>query len=369
MPEKSSYLLVLTNLATILILLKILKPALVGRCANINIKCSYILIFLFCMFSFWGADWFGYFTEFNAQKEGWNTHLEEFYKILINNYVVDYLQFRFVIWGGALLFLYLTLKRFEVDKGIALYCFVACTLIWFSYARVSLAMACMMYGASFFVSKNKKLNLKTVIIGVSFLVLSVLFHKSAIFGAVVVAISYFAMNAKRFMKLGLLALPFMVLLVSGWLMSYMQMDAEADEGLMAQAMTSGQNYMSAKSNFSGIGTMIAHILEYLPKYMLAYLCFKYVNENTKMSPKMLFLINIFFYVMLTSSIFFFDLGYNTNTIYIRFQRFAIIPMFIVLAYFYEVRYKMQLTNMVLKLALIGALYTVTYAAYDAYFQS
>jgi hypothetical protein len=344
-----------------------LKPALYGLCTPARIKKSIFFIFLFSLFSFWGADWFGYYIEFKSQKGGWNTHLEDFYKMLIDH-LSYYLQFRAVIWGLALVFIILTLKRIDVDKGLALYCFVICSLIWFSYSRVSLAMATMIYGSTFLVEENGKINMFSICRGIIFLGLSIFFHKSAIFGVGTILISYFCLsNPSKFMRIGLICFPFLIIIVSGWLIEYMQMDATEES--MSQTISSGQNYMNQGVSKVGPAYIIQRGLEWTPKYILAYMCFKFLNlkEKNDVSERIKLLMITLFFIMLFSSIFLFDLGFNTSVIFGRFQRFAIIPMFIVISYFYKIGFNMKLTKKTLKIAFVSTVCSVSYCAYNTFF--
>lgn len=359
-----SFLLVCINIITIVVLLLILNSSLKGRINGGKLRVAYFLIFLFCMFSFWGPDWFHYLEIYNIlHVNDFGSHLEPLYIELIKNYTLSYLQFRFIIWGVALWLLYLTVKRINLNRGIATIFFVVTTLIWFSYARVSLAMAVMMYGATYMVSDDGKFRIQSFLVGIILFVFSFYLHKSAIFGLTVIVVSYIALlSPRKVMLISAIAYPALVILVANNLGIYM--DFETDNEMMQSVNSSQQYYLEAEAGVRGIGAWIDKSLEWFPKYMLMYVCYKIIRENIKVPARIRLFNNIMFFTMLLSSIFFFDLGYNTNIVFSRFQRFAIIPMFIMLAYFYENNIHRSLIKRTTILAFISTSYSLVYSAYN-----
>ena len=79
-----------------------------------------LLLFTFVLFSFWGSDWFHYRTAFLDLRLGYAGHIENIYVWISQHLAYDYLSFRFVIWGTALILLLLTLKRLSINYNLAL---------------------------------------------------------------------------------------------------------------------------------------------------------------------------------------------------------------------------------------------------------
>ena len=77
-----------------------LKPPFIVPVGNRNL--TIILMFIFVLFSFWGADWFHYYRVFDELKIGGRTTIEEVYTWIAQNLSPNYLVFRFVIWGSSL---------------------------------------------------------------------------------------------------------------------------------------------------------------------------------------------------------------------------------------------------------------------------
>lgn len=365
MPTSQTFILVISNLLLLIYLLWSLWSAVKYKdYDNKTPWFSCFVIFMFMLFAFWDADYFGYMVAFKAEKSGWTTHLEDFYRNLINNHLTNYFQFRLIVWGGGIVLLYFIIKRLKINKLLSVFSFVACSLIWFSYSRVSLAMAMMMLGASFLVSDDSRFNITSMSVGVALIILSTYLHKSAYFGVAMICLSYISMlSSQNMMKISLYLLPLLIFAVSGWLSQYMQINIDEDVAF-SRTITSGQKYMEQTASSRGIGTLIGKWLEWLPKYLTAYLCYKFCKDGIESSPRIYLMINIMFYVMLVSSIFFFDLGYNTNTVFSRFQRYAMIPLFIVLAYFYDVDYHPKMVKRILFIAALGEVYAVAYSSYN-----
>ena len=75
------------------------------------------------------------------------------------------------------------------------------------------------------------------------------------------------------------------------------------------------------------------------------------------------------YIVLFSSIFVLDVGFNTSLLFTRFMRFAFIPASIVLAYFHEIGYRKQSVKRTYKLAFCASVLTISYIVYAQYVNS
>ena len=72
------------------------------------------------------------------------------------------------------------------------------------------------------------------------------------------------------------------------------------------------------------------------------------------------------YIVLVSSIFLFDLGANTLTLYIRFMMFGFIPACVVLAWAWEHNFYPRLVKYTFMAGLAGTAYALLYSFYVAY---
>lgn len=364
--------LVFTNILFILFLLLYTRPAfLTGNFSPSKTRITLFLCFVFCLFSFWGADWFGYYSYFQMSRiEGTDRiAMEDFYLWLLNNICHSYLQFRIIIWGVALLFFYLTIKRLQLNIGIALFFFCSIYLIIFSYARVSLAISMMCYGFSLFLGKNGRTNFFHVLIGVSFIVLSFFLHKSAILGIAAIVATFVLMKFKRTgVILVLLAFPLVIYLMNNFFAEYFFELAEGEEGILSTYAQAGSGHLEAKGNAFSIGGFIQkNILEQGPYYLLAFCCFREIRRPSVIYPKSIIsFITLLFVIVISSLIFVFDFGINTSTLFGRYLRFAQVPACIVLTYMYSNGIQKKMIKLVYSIGIFGVLYSLIYVLYNAY---
>ena len=76
--QKQTPLLVAINIVLIVLLYYLTKPALVNRELSKNKRALVIVFsFFFCIFSFWGADWFHYLNLFESIKKNGATRIRK----------------------------------------------------------------------------------------------------------------------------------------------------------------------------------------------------------------------------------------------------------------------------------------------------
>ena len=190
-----------------------------------NVLRDFILLCLFCIFSFQDTDWFHYVEIFKSYSTPETfvisydflfgktdySHMEKIYSYLAYCSFDNYLLFRLIIWGSALVLFFLTCKNLGVKLSYVLYYFVPLFLLLFCYGRVSLAFSMAFYGYSLLVKNfDRKFYKKTLITkkksfvslvlstitGVFFIIASLLFHKSVGILLPVFAISIIPLTKK-----------------------------------------------------------------------------------------------------------------------------------------------------------------------------
>lgn len=362
--------LVFLNLLLVFILYRYTRPAFIsGYLSSVRIKVAISLCFVFCLFSFWGADWFGYLSYFQWAKSGFieQVPMESFYLWLIDEVCTNYMQFRVIVWGLALGLFIFTIKRLRLNIGIALFFFCSIYLIYFSYARASLAMSLIFAGYSLLWEHNGKIVLRHSVIGFLLIGLSFFCHKSAVLGIAAVAM---ALVVKKWGRNGvilvLLSFPLLVLAMQFFLQDMFTTIVSDEESTLGQYAQAGANYMEGKSGFSGIGTFIQkNIFERLPYYILALCCYKEIKSpSAKYAPPIKSMMVLLFVLVITALIFAFDLGVNTKTIFSRYLRYAQIPACIVLTYMYSNGIQPRLIRWAYTIGIIGCFYTLIYSMYN-----
>lgn len=323
-----------------------------------------ILIIVFVLFSFWGSDWFHYYESFPSIKSGENKHVEDVY-LFIGSISPNYILFRLLIWGSGIVLFAKTISKLNVSKDLCWFIFVSSYLIWFSYARASLAMAIAFYGFALIIGKNR--NIVKVLLGFGFVGVSFFFHKSTAFAIGCVLMT---LLAQRFPKLTysllVLLFPLIVIYVNSSLAQFMTMSFDAESSNIDTYMINGQRYFEARRSVeSGLGEILGRLLEQVPYYCTTALSLFAIFKSKIKPPSSIrpFMVLQVVIVLMSSVFLFTPTELTTGTIYVRFLRFAFIPTTLVLAYLYQSGYAHKLVKYNIYIAIMGAAYALTYSLY------
>lgn len=359
--------LVLTNIIVIFTLYLLTKPAYKGIQISSARRCvSMFLILIFCLYSFWGKDWFGYLSYYQEIKRGGTvSSLEDVYN-WIGRLCPSYAIFRLIIWGSALLFFFKTIKRLTLDWDTVLFFFCSIYLIWFSYARVSLAMAVIFYGYSLMYSSRKRFSLK-YIFGILLILASFYLHKSSIFAIVVVFASELL---KRWGKTGIvlpiIIFPVAIIIAMSQFGDFVDSLVNNETNIMNEYATVGNAYLNSDTYIAGPGVLLQWLFERVPYYLLSFMCIKALwSDDPRIAPDIKPYIFLLFLLVLTATAFLFDFGFNTATLYGRFIRYAQIPACIVLSHLYTEKIYFRFTKFTCWLAIVGTAYSLLYVIYNA----
>ena len=370
LPTEQTAGLVFFNLCLLLLMYALMKKALRPPyiAPPTNRTLTVLLMFVFVLFSFWGLDWFGYQSSFEPLKNGYPGHMEDIYVWIAQNLSPNYIIFRFVVWGGSLCLLLHMFKRLSIPTNLAIFFFCSIYIIWFSYARVTAAMVLVFYGL-IVLYKPYKSKFLSILIGTSAIGCAYFFHKSALFGiaAALLTILVNRFEKKTFIIL-LLCYPVLIYLAQSYLSDFLMADASAEDGALGQSMSSGQRYLQKDLSQKGIGSLIQNFLERSPHFLLAYVSFNFIRSKYYLDgpTDIKVFIRLQFFIVLLASLFMFDLGANTQVVFSRFSRFAVIPSCIILTFFYSTRFKFKYIQIAYYLAFMGTIYAVVYSMYNAY---
>lgn len=357
--------LVLVNIVMWLFLYLLYKPS-VQWPHQVNATSRYtgiIVIVLFCMFSFWGRDWFHSLLSFDLLHYGEALHYEEFYLWLIP-LLPNYLVYRFIVWGAAFLLFFITIKRLNIATDLTLFLFSSIWLIYFSYARASLAMALIFYGLSLWAVPINNKKIVSKILAVFVIVLSTSCHKSAVFGIaifVLVVISKIIENKKVFFSIVLISMPITLYIVKYYLGDFMAMETTGDEGGFDSALHAGQNYLGMDAAENGIGNIINRAFERIPYYAICFFCYKYMKHNHLLDAGVEYFMRMLILLVVFASVFAFDIGATSSTVYTRFLRFCSIPASICFSYILSNDENGIWPKRLMWFSIIGCLYHLLYA--------
>lgn len=343
---------------------------------------SIILMFVFVLYSFWGQDWFHYLEAYPELCQGNSGHMEDVYVWIAQHLSVDYISFRFAVWGTGLILLLLTIERLPLKKDLIILFFGSIWIIWFSYARVSLGLALCFYGLAVFYHPYR-IKLLSRILAITAIAISFYFHKTAFVLIIAVAMTIMSLRLKKqfFFLILVISIPFIILYIRSNIEVFFMLDADADEGGLSQSIAYGQRYLGAGSNTGGIAVRIAKVIGAIPYYMLLVQSALFtvksddfleqeIESETESETKsgteskvVQGFIRLFIILVLIASLFLFDLGADASLLYVRFIRFAAFPSAVLLAYYWEYEYYPKLTRWTFYMAALSTLYSVSYSLY------
>lgn len=177
-----------------------------------------ILILLFCIYNKTEGDYFHYkeILEEETSSSIHNSHLEIPYKFIISLIGNNYFLFRFIIWGASLFFISRIFSVLKINNNNSWFCFIVFSLIAFAYVRASMGITLFYLGYTICLYKKEII---TKILGLSLLILSLLFHKSIIFLLAVGIIAPLIRFNRITIFFSLIAFPFIVRFLNGSILS------------------------------------------------------------------------------------------------------------------------------------------------------
>ncbi len=318
--------------------------------------------FIICLFPIWSGDYHHYSEEFYDLQTGYYTHMEEIYTYIAQNLVSNYFLFRLLLWGAGNILILLTFKRLSIRFHVALLYYMAISILWFSYARVSCGMALMFYGLSLLACPFSKAKLLSFLLGICLVLSSFFFHKSSLFGIamIIAALFFYNMSKNKLFMFGVVYIVF-VAFAGFYLNSFLSLDV--DETIID--VKSAQKYLDLTSKHNGIGAFIQDALIIGNYYLILFIIFKTITSGSFHGfPRNIKIFTIAtFFIISGASLFAFDLGYNTYIIYYRFLNFSIIPLCVFLAYCYDNGIAKKGVRLSLYIGFVSSIYTLLYSLY------
>lgn len=202
----------------------------------------WILTLFFCLYAFWDEDYFSF-------AEGFYHGLKDFRDLLYPPLLAisfgSYILFRFYIWGIALLLYYKTTKRFKLKANIAIYVFIFFFLLTFSYARVSLGMACYFYGLSFLLIPQNDSLTKRVFCTLCLFIIAFMAHRSMFFLIFLTPICY--LRVSKWTVIGALILVPCIAYSLNYVISYVATGGIMAESAVSEAANHYTQYVSPQT--------------------------------------------------------------------------------------------------------------------------
>lgn len=303
---------------------------------------AYWLILFYFVFAMNDGDWFHLYNLFQSSSfrsteasdiSSQSAGLEALYYSLARFVGYNYLLFRFLVWGGTAALSYLLGKRLGVNKNLYLFFYIIIALDIFSFQRGSLAMAMGFLGYSYIIKPLRHHRLISIILGISLIVLSTLFHKSAYFFIPVFLLSFIRFNKRRLVLL-MIAAPFMIYMVNAYLSDFLLNMGTDGAVLNATAM---QDYITSENRHIGIGSLIRNILLPMMFIALFYYTVKHVIvKKVPLPTDIMRFFNCSCIIIISSFLLLTITSVNVSTLYMRLLYFSVLPLTIVISYIYNI---------------------------------
>lgn len=371
-PAQGTSFQVFSNIFEIAIIFLMLKDALkfpyqVNRQRRIL---AVFMMFVFIIFSFWGADWFHYYEGYVDMLNGSRGHMEPIYEWIANHLSFNYISFRFIIWGLSFFLVLDLFNRISVNKNLALFFFGTIWILWFSYARVSAAIILALWGLSLLLKPLGKLpRIASYLLGLGAIAASLVFHKTAVFIIIVIAVSYITIKVKSGWLVAFLAVAVIVFFsnINSYLNLFFSLEGDFSNSGVDQTIAYGQFYLSNEGGRHGIGLRISFMIEELSFFLVGLQCllFSIKKDSQKPSFEVQMFIRITLFIVLISVLLLFVGGFNTSTLFRRFLRYAQISSAIVFSYFWERKKYENLNKITLAVSLASTVYALGYQWYLA----
>ncbi len=327
-----------------------------------------ILIIIFCLFPYWGGDYYHSRDSFDIIKNGGYNHFEDIYGLIIMN-SGTYTLFRLIVWGSALFLLFFAYKRISVNFDLSLFYFVSLSLVRFSYARVSLAMAVILLGMTIIYKPIGNRKVLSYLIGFIIICCAEFFHRSAAIGIFSAFATLFIINNSK-KKIVLLALfvPFLAFFVSyvlGNLLntSFAAIDASLDGKI--------DRYLTNETAERGIASKIAIFLQWTNMFLSAIAFIVLVIKNkyeklTRVEQSFACYVFIIMLIVLGLSL---DFQHETGILANRTMCFAMPANAVFLMSIKSRNDIIKICNMAYRFGLTASLYNLLYATYMGFNRS
>ena len=354
-------------LAYLLIILLLWRTQTIKVKSNFNFSIAVLLFMFICVYAYYDTDFFHYEDAVEDIMKGYNTHMEDVYIDLIHWVGGSSFAFRCIVWGFAILACLLIGNSAQLYNPLFIFVLVSVFVTKFAYGRVSLAMSLCFLSIPLMLVRSKKI-LK-VLLGLVCLSCSFFFHKSAVFGILVVLLSIFTIKInKKWMYLYLFLFPLFVVAIDRVIIPYVfSLDSQNFEYINVESVQSNMEAEEMKS--IGLGLIVSRMLEWTPYYLIVFLYIKLIKKGYfSCFPSIIKVFaNCSFFIITISTALLLTTSANMSILFYRLLYFSIIPNSVLLAYCLENNYFRRYSKRVVIIGIIGVLYRLSYSYYLSYF--
>lgn len=288
-----------------------------------------LFIILHLLFAFDGGDYFHYY-QYLLQRD--MESMERVYTYIAEIVNYNYLLFRLIIWGGALILFQQTAKRFDLDPYRASFLLYLMFISLFSYARVSLAMAIFFYGVSFICNPLNKKKILSFLLGGGLIVISIPFHKSMLFTALATLMVFVPINRKSiipFLLLFSLSTPLLKLLFNTFITPEYILNEEIIERVsILQSVTYGDS-ITGFSRYEWIRRFLEYSTFFIPFILLTFRLIKTRLLDLTSPVTKLYKVTLGIFILALST---YMMQFGNFILFYRYLYMAMIPVTLLVFY-------------------------------------
>ena len=292
-------------------------------------KIMFCLILAYVITSFYNGD-FWHYKLYVIEDYQFYKPSEPIYDIIKTICFNNYLLFRIVIWGSALLILTQTLKKYKLNINMSLYFFFCMYISVFDYGRVSLAMAIYFLGFTYLFNSSTK-SVLVKVLGIILMILSSTFHHSLYTLIILSPLVLLPLNKKSFV-MSLLVCPFLIVFLKDIILD-ISTNGLFGISVIADKVTNYSEYeVEEKSLLERLRYIWLYSTFYLPFIISTFkILFTNTNQDKVHAPEIIKLYRLSFYMIyLTTMILF--LGFENQVLFYRNLFMLMIPLTILISY-------------------------------------
>lgn len=295
----------------------------------------WLCLFILCLTYCWDGDFYSYWEDFNNGMVMLREKEQLYYSLYrITN--PHYFLWRSLVWGGAIAFFIMTLRRLKINSNIAVYVLIFLYLPLFVYGRVILAMTIYFFGLSFIIKPIGQTRFLSFILGFVIAALSYFAHRT--FLPLIALFPLLAISPKRIhFVIGIVLIPVFIILLRN-IFSAFAMESvslgDAFESFQYSAERATSGILHAERNMRSIILYwTRNISLYLPALYFLWLFFR---GKLTIEKRFLPLLTVsVLLVLLSLSLYFGVKGHDMDVISKRYLFMAGIPECLLLAISYQ----------------------------------
>ena len=225
-------------------------------------------------------------------------------------------------------------------------------------------MIMMFCGLALLYNKKRKLFI-IKILALALIIGSFYFHKTAIFGIVIITLSILWQEINgRYIILPVLAVVVALFLNLDYSVEYfMNLDVESTTPL-DRSITSGQNYLEYDVLDRSITYYVLKALEQIPYYVLTIICiFLNKKKYALFPPQIQVFVKVLILTVTVSFMLSFIQELNLQTITERLMRFAFLPTIIIMSYIWKKKHLKKISRYLILFGLTSSMVSILYSLY------